>query len=92
MREGVKNQMQGLIIFATFFAIFLASTVAIPSPLFPGNIICLLFDISNVSQASITSALANGIFYGFIAWIIFSLGSRWIEKNATKKQVDLEKK
>jgi len=40
-----------------------------------------------VDQASITSALANGIFYGFIAWIIFSLGSRWIEKNATKNKL-----
>jgi len=79
--------MQGLIIFATFFTIFLASTVAIPSPLFPGNIICLLFNISDVSQASITSALANGIFYGFIAWIIFNLGSRWIDKNATKNKL-----
>lgn len=79
--------MRGLIIFATFFTIFLVSTVAIPSPLFPGNAICLLLNISDIRQTSITSALANGIFYGFIAWTIFSLSSKWIEENAAKNKL-----
>ncbi|MCK4933252.1 hypothetical protein KAS06_01140 [Candidatus Bathyarchaeota archaeon] len=79
--------MRGLPIFATFFAIFSVSTIAIPSPLFPGNLICHLFNISDVNQSSITSAVANGMFYGSIAWIIFSLSFRWIEDNPAKNKL-----
>lgn len=82
--------MRGLIIFATFFIIFLASTIAIPAPLFPGNISCLLLNIPDTNQTSMVSALTNGIFYGSLAWIIFSLATKWIENNIAKNK--LEKK
>lgn len=80
--------MRGLIIFTTFFIIFSASTLAIPSPLFPGNIICLILNIPDANQASMTSAITNGMFYGSIAWIVFSLTTKWIENNIAKNKLD----
>jgi hypothetical protein len=80
--------MRGLIIFTTFFTIFLASTLAIPSPLFPGNIICLILNIPDANQASMASAITNGIIYGSIAWVIFSITTKWIENNLSKNKLD----
>ena len=82
--------MQGLVIFAAFFIIFSASTIAIPSPLFPGNVICLLLGIPDENQIIMTSAITNGIFYGSLAWIIFSLASKWIENNLAKNKLERE--
>ncbi len=82
--------MRGLIIFAAFFIIFSASTIAIPAPMFPGNVICTLLGIPNANQILMTSAITNGIFYGSLAWIIFSLASKWIENNLAKNKLERE--
>lgn len=82
--------MWSLAVFVVFCAIFLASSLAIPSPLFPGNVVCLLFKISDFG-VSLGSALVNGIFYGFLAWIVFSLSFKWIEHSlSTEKSVKEE--
>jgi len=78
--------MRGLAVFVVFFAIFLVSSLAIPSPLFPGNVVCVFFEISDLSRVSILSAVVNGVFYGFCAWIVFSLSFRWIERSLYKKR------
>ncbi len=84
--------MKGLAVLLVFFVIFLASSLAIPSPLFPGNVACYLLGISNVSQFSLVNAVVNGVFYGFVAWIVISLSFKWIEKSLSKNKLVEEKK
>ncbi len=79
------NALRGLAVFVVFFAIFLAASLAIPSPLFPGNVVCLLFNISDF--VSVVSAVVNGVFYGFIVWGVFSLSFRWVEKSTSKDKL-----
>ncbi len=79
--------MRGLVVFVVFFAIFLVSSLAISSPLFPGNIVCFLFGISSISYASPLSAFVNGVFYGFLVWVVFSLSFKWVEKSLSKKEL-----
>jgi hypothetical protein len=78
--------LRGLAVFAVFFAIFLVSSLVISSPLFPGNVFCLVFSVSNLDLVVLVGALVNGVFYGFIAWIVFSLGFRWIERSLSKDE------
>lgn len=80
-------QMRGLAVFVVFFAIFLISSLAISSPLFPGNVVCFLFGISGLSHVSLVNAVVNGVFYGFIVWIVFSLSFRWIERSLSKNEL-----
>jgi len=84
--------MRGLAVFVVFFAIFLISSLAIPSPLFPGNIVCFFFGISDLSYIILVNAVVNGIFYGSIAWIVFSLSFRWIERSLYKERSAKKKK
>ena len=69
--------MRGLVVFVAFFAIFLVSSFIIPYPLFPGSFVCLFFGVS--SNVSLVSAGVNGLFYGFVVWVVFRLGFRWVE-------------
>jgi hypothetical protein len=80
-------QMKGLAVFAVFFAIFLVSSLAISSPLFPGNVICFLFGISGLSYGFLVNAVVNGVFYGFIVWVVFSVSFRWIERSLSKDEL-----
>jgi len=84
--------MRGLAVFVVFCAIFLVASLVISSPLFPGNVICVLFGISNLSQVSLVSAVVNGVFYGFIVWVVFFLSFRWIERSLSKNELVEEKK
>jgi len=83
--------MRGLAVFAVFFVIFLASSFLIESPLFPGNVVCFFFGLSDLSEATLVSAVVNGVFYGFAAWVVFSLSFRWVERSLSKKKL-VEKK
>ena len=84
--------MRGLAVFVVFFAIFLVSSLAISSPLFPGNVVCFLFEISDWSYVSLVNAVVNGVFYGFIVWVVFSLSFRWMERSLSKDELVKEKK
>jgi uncharacterized BrkB/YihY/UPF0761 family membrane protein len=79
--------MRGLAIFVVFFAIFAVSSLLIPSPVFPGNLICFLLGISEWSQLSLLSAIVNGIFYGICIWIVFKLSFRWVERAPSKDKL-----
>ena len=70
--------MRGMAVFLAFFAIFSLSSMAIPSPLFPGNVVSRLLAVSG--STSLVSAVINGVFYGFVAWAVFCLGFRWVER------------
>ncbi len=79
--------MRGLAVFTVFCAIFLTSSLFILSPLFPGNIVCFLLGISESSQISVVSAIVNGVFYGFVVWIVFNLSFKWVEKSLSKNKI-----
>jgi len=75
--------MRGMVVFVAFFAIFSVSSMAIPSPLFPGNVVCRFLAVSD--NTSLPSAAVNGVFYGFVAWAVFCLGFRWVERLSENK-------
>jgi membrane protein DedA with SNARE-associated domain len=79
--------MRGLAVFIVFCVIFLTSSLVILSPLFPGNIVCFLLGISNSSHISVLSAIVNGVFYGSIVWIVFTLSFKWVEKSLSKNKI-----
>ncbi len=83
--------MHSLTIFTIFFFIFLASSLALPVPLFPGNLASYLFVTSNTVAASFVSGLVNGVFYGFLAWLVTIVSFRWIERAVTKSKLPEEK-
>jgi len=63
--------MRATPIFFASFILFTAASIAIPIPLFPGNIISTLSRIPTSEYTIYLQALTNGITYGFTIWIIF---------------------
>ncbi|MGD8506936.1 MAG: hypothetical protein PVF15_09790 [Candidatus Bathyarchaeota archaeon] len=73
--------MRGGAIFLVFFILFTAATLAVPIPLFPGNVMHSVFSSLSVSlYAPLLDAVANGLFYGFIVWLVFFLVSKRLEE------------
>jgi uncharacterized BrkB/YihY/UPF0761 family membrane protein len=79
--------VHGLVVFAVFFAIFSVSSLIIPSPLFPGNMVCFVLGISEWAQIVLLSAIVNGAFYGICTWIVFALSFRWVERTPSKDEL-----
>ena len=72
--------MKGLYILLAFFSIFVAASLMIPVPLFPGIWFCNLLGSAAVSYINILSAVFNGAFYGVILWLAFTgLGRKLAE-------------
>jgi len=71
--------MKGIWILIVFFSIFLAASLLIPSPMFPGNIICVFIGVTS-EFFKYLSAVFNGIFYAVILWLIFIAISRRLEE------------
>jgi hypothetical protein len=72
--------MRGIIILIAFFLIFTSASLLIPSPMFPGNVICALIGNAISAYAEFLSAVINGVFYGSILWLVFVVISRRLEK------------
>lgn len=72
--------MKGIPILIVFFSIFLVASLLIPSPMFPGNIICTLMGKIADEYREFLSAVFNGVFYGVILWLIFVTVSRRFEE------------
>ncbi len=75
--------MRGGAIFLVFFILFTLATLAVPIPLFPGNMVHSVLNSLGIPVSLYTSlleAVANGILYGFIIWIGFVLLSRRLEE------------
>lgn len=71
--------MIGAVIFVISFLLFLAATLGVPT-LPPGNMIHELLAIPKVDYPVLgipawllISAIVNGVVYGFIIWLIYSL-------------------
>jgi len=73
--------MRATAIFAAFFLLFTSASIAVPIPLFPGNMISTLFGIPTSEYMPYLEALTNGLTYGFITWIVFFLVDKKIEKS-----------
>ena len=72
--------MRGALILVVFFSMFTVASLLIPSPMFPGNFFCALIGGAAVDYAEYLSAVFNGVFYGAILWLIFTLISKRLEQ------------
>ena len=73
--------MKAAAIFVAFFLLFTCASIAVPVPMFPGNMIPTWFGIPLSGYAPYVEAVANGLLYGFITWIVFFLINRKIDKS-----------
>jgi hypothetical protein len=73
--------MRAAAIFAAFFLLFTSASIAVPIPLFPGNMIATLFGIPSSEYIPYLEALTNGLTYGFITWTVFFIVDKKIEKS-----------
>ena len=71
--------MRGALILLAFFSLFLAASLLIPSPMFPGSLFCSLVGDVVLQQVRYLSALFNGLFYGFVLWMVFVALSKRLE-------------
>lgn len=72
--------MKGALILMAFFSIFLLASLLIPYPMFPGSFFCMLIGEAISQYVGYLSALFNGLFYGFILWVVFVVISRRFEE------------
>ena len=78
--------MKGAIIFLAVFVIFLVATLgysAIP----PGKVLYQLlgvpetdYPVLGISATLLVQAIINGVIYGVIAWLVFSLAMKYKRK------------
>jgi len=68
--------MKGVLILIAFFSLFTSASLLISSPMFPGNVFCLLAGGTINQYAIYLSAVLNGVFYGVILWLAFVVISR----------------
>jgi hypothetical protein len=73
--------MRATSIFIAFFLIFTAASIAVPIPLFPGNMIATLSGIPASDYMPYLEALTNGLTYGFIIWVVFFFVDKKLEKS-----------
>lgn len=71
--------MKASAIFFVFFLLFTAASIAVPVPMFPGNMIPALLGIEASEYLIYLEALTNGVTYAFITWLAFLLLVRRIE-------------
>lgn len=72
--------MRATAIFIAFFLLFTSASIAVPIPLFPGNIIPKLFENPSSEYLPFMEALTNGLTYGLIIWIVFFFVDKKLEK------------
>lgn len=73
--------MRGGAVFLAFFSLFTLASLAVPVPLFPGNMIQILFGSMIGSTAPFISAITNGITYGLFVWLVFFLATRKLDES-----------
>ena len=82
--------MRAAAIFVAFFLLFTCASIAVPVPLFPGNMVSTWFGISLSGYASYIEAVVNGLVYGFVTWMVFFLVYRKIDKSLSPNPEDEE--
>jgi len=84
--------MRAAAIFVAFFLLFTCASIAVPVPMFPGNMIPRWFGISLSGYTPFIEAVANGLVYGFITWMVFFLVDRKIDKALSADSKGMHKK
>ena len=92
MPERLGRNMRAAAIFVAFFLLFTCASIAVPVPLFPGNMISTWFGISLSEYAPYIEAVVNGLLYGFITWMVFFLVNRKIDKALSADSEGFRKK
>jgi len=72
--------LKGAAILIVFFVLFTGASLLIPSPMFPGNLLCKLIGGLAVQYTTYASAVFNGILYGVALWLVFIGISRRLER------------
>lgn len=78
---GGKKQLRGGSVFLAFFILFTLASLAVPVPLFPGNMVPAWFGVTSTTYESLFSAVVNGITYGLIVWLVFVLATRKLDES-----------
>jgi len=73
--------MRGGAVFLAFFLLFTLASLAVPVPLFPGNIIHALTGLPVDAYAPLVSALTNGVTYGLVVWLVFFVVTRRLDES-----------
>jgi hypothetical protein len=73
--------MRGGAVFLAFFLLFTLASLAVPVPLFPGNVINAFFSLPTDAYAPLISALTNGVTYGLVAWLVFFVATRKLDES-----------
>lgn len=72
--------MRAAAIFVAFFLLFTLASISVPVPMFPGNMIHRWFGIPVSAHTPYIEAVANGLVYGFVTWMVFFMVNRKMDK------------
>ena len=78
--------MKASAIFFAFFLLFTSVSIAVPIPIFPGNMVSTLIEFPASEFIVYFEALANGVTYAFVTWLVFSLLVRKLESSMSTEQ------
>lgn len=84
--------MKAAAFFVAFFLLFTCASIAVPVPMFPGNMISKLLRIPPSEYTPYMEAFANGLMYGFITWIVFFLINKRMDRAFSPNSDDLREK
>lgn len=84
--------MRAAAIFVAFFLLFTCASIAVPVPLFPGNMVPSWSRISLSVFAPYVEAVVNGLVYGFVTWMVFFLVDRKMDKSLSTEGSRRKKK
>jgi len=76
--------LRGGAVFLAFFILFTLASLAVPVPLFPGNMVPVWFALSSTT-ASLLSAVANGVTYGLVVWLVFVLATKRLDESGVAR-------
>ena len=78
--------MKASAIFFVFFLLFTLTSIALPIPLFPGNMVSTLVTFPATEYIIYFEALANGFTYALVTWILFTLLIKRLEGSVSTEQ------
>ena len=80
--------MRGGAVFLAFFFLFTLASLAVPVPLFPGNLTSAWFSLPSAQYVSFVSAVANGVTYGLVVWLVFVLATKKLDESSVADHED----
>ncbi|MCW4033808.1 MAG: hypothetical protein NWF03_00415 [Candidatus Bathyarchaeota archaeon] len=72
--------MKAVPIFVAFFLLFTLASLAVPIPMFPGNMVISMIEISTAEVIVYLEAITNGLTYGFVTWLVFFVVFKKLDK------------